>query len=85
MQNISKNSFIELKDLESLESFRVWINKQLNHLYKNKKIPNQHLLIYLSYMKDIVGESDKVYIPDWLEAIRSLEANIDSIERVKNR
>lgn len=83
----NKQSRISPEDLGGVEAFRVWIKNNLKHLYKpqeqDKKIPNEHLLIYLDYVKRVVIDSEQIEHPFWLRLIRTMESELQAIKRVE--
>ncbi len=81
-----QNNFglINLKDLETPESFRNWIKKSLPQLYLNIKIPEDHLLIYLDYLKEKVIESQSLNQSYWMDLIRNLKTRIEVIKSNKD-
>lgn len=70
------------KDLINPNVFRQWIKKNLEHLYIRKNIPNEHLLIYLDYIKSIISKAP-VDVPFWMDMVRKLESDIKSIKNVE--
>jgi len=83
MPNTNRYNTIRLDNLKSLEAFRMWIKENLPNLYRNKKIPDEHLLIFLSYIKRVMSEAEEIDKSFWLSLVRQLESNLKSINRVE--
>lgn len=78
-----RNQKITQADLIKPNAFRNWIKNNLEHLYVRKNIPNDHLLIYLDYVKGVIGKSKDVDVPTWMDLIRKIESEIKSIKKVE--
>ena len=71
------------KDLTSPHAFKLWIQNNLEHLYVGKNIINEHLLIYLDYVEQVIRKSNQIDRPFWMEIIRKLNADLKSIKKVE--
>jgi hypothetical protein len=71
------------EDLKTPQAFRTWITQKMEHLYENKEIPNDHLLIYLDYVERVVSESGEIDNPFWLKLVRQLRSNLKTLKRVE--
>lgn len=82
MQN---NVALKQSDLVSPTSFEAWIRENLGHLYLRVKIPEEHLLIYLNYIKEMVLQHYEKDRSAWADLIRDLENKLQAIDRNKER
>jgi len=83
----TQNQFDILKpiNIQSIQAFRGWIKEKMPHLYPGKEIPEEHLLIFLGYVKNKVEEAREIDRAFWLSLIRGLESKINSIKRVEEK
>jgi L-rhamnose isomerase len=77
-----KTKILKLKDLETKYSFANWIKESLEDFYKDKEVPDKHLLIFLDKIIENKAfkarDNDRV---EWLKRIRKIKENIDVVER----
>ncbi len=71
------------EDLASVDNFRRWVKNNLSHIYHGKKIPQDHLLICLDYIRDVVNKSGEIDVPFWMQLIRELESDLKSIKEAE--
>jgi len=65
-------SELDISDIESLAAFRAWAGDKLI-FYAGGEVPEEHLLIYVTYIKGRIDESDAVDRLMWKKAIVALE------------
>lgn len=76
-----KDSFKRITpvDLENAEAFRSWIRESLPSLYRDKNIDDNHLLIYLDYIKGVVNDNKELDRSTWNKLILKLDSDIKTI------
>lgn len=84
MQTTNKIEKLKQTDLQSPDNFRQWIKKNLNNLYQEKEVLDEHLLIYLDYIEKTISEIREIDRPYWLKVVRELKSNLESIKRNNN-
>jgi len=84
MQN-NRFQKLELSDIRSVNSFRIWIKNSLGNIYANKEVPNEHLLIYLNYVEEVVNNKENIDKVLWLKQLRKLESDIISLNKVEKQ
>lgn len=77
-----KTKILKLKHLKNKYSFQNWIKESLEDFYKDKEVPDKHLLIFLDKIIENKAfetrDNDRV---EWLRRIRKIKENIDVVER----
>jgi hypothetical protein len=70
----TKDRFAKLliSDLESISAFSAWIKKVLI-VPSSAPVSNEHLSIYLSYIKDRINDYDDIDSMAWKKSILGLE------------
>lgn len=83
MQNTNRYNSISQNNLLNVNSFRIWIKENLNHIYNNKKIPAPQLLIYLDYIKKSIQDKNPDDLKFWMDLIRKIEVDLTAIAEVE--
>jgi len=81
----NRYNFITQDNLKNIESFRLWLKENIAEIYEDKKIPDEHLLIFLTYIKRAVSNAKDIDNSFWLKLIRQLESWIDAIKNVEKK
>lgn len=66
-----------LKDLESVHKFKAWIAETIKSY--SGEAPNEHLLIYIDYIKDKIKEEHEIDHSEWFSAINALVSRLESL------
>jgi len=52
----NRYNFITQDNLKNIESFRLWLKENIAEIYEDKKIPDEHLLIF-EYLQDLYNQT----------------------------
>jgi len=77
--NERENKVLKLKHINSLVSLQRWIKKNINIYGTDYRVPNNHMKIYLNYIKEIAKEQRVKPKKDWFDKIDML------IERLEGK
>jgi len=70
---------LKLSDIESPESLRNWIKKNLENIYMNNEVSNDHLLIYLDYLKSNLKKTEEIDVPCWSRSLTKLQLTVEKL------
>lgn len=74
-KNKKKFANLSFENIKSILNFTSWLQKNLPS-YLNKEIPKEHLLIYISYIREQVELEPSVNSMEWKKALVDLENNL---------
>lgn len=70
-----RNKNLLLKDLIDIATFKKWIRDSI-YFHKNNEVSDQHVLIYLDYIMDMVKSNLNISKDTWIAQIVNLKERL---------
>lgn len=74
-----KRGEISLSDILSGADFEKWVQENFI-IYNNKRVPVEHLFIFLKYIKEEIKKQKDIDKPFWHKTILELEKKLEAKE-----